>query len=138
MENIDRRSAVLLGAALLAPALGSARTAHAAMYGKDAGKEIMPGVRQVDLGKWPAALPNYKSIVITDYVVAPGSGFPPDKMKNDMICHILEGEFKTKKEGKEFTVKAGDVFVCVTGETEEDTNPGQVDAVMRVIDLMTA
>ena len=56
-------------------------------------------------------------------------------MKNDMICHILEGEFRTKKDSKEFT--AGDVFVCTTGETEEDTNPGQVDAVMRVIDLMT-
>ncbi|WP_162918786.1 cupin domain-containing protein [Taklimakanibacter deserti] len=138
MDNIDRRSAVLLGAAFLAPALGSARTAHAAMYAKDAGKEIMPGVRQVDLGKWPVALPNYKSIVITDYVVAPGSGFPPDKMKNDMICHILEGEFRAKKDSKEFTTKAGDVFVCVTGETEEDTNTGQVDAVMRVIDLMTA
>jgi len=58
-------------------------------------------------------------------------------MKNDMICHILEGEFRTKKDSKEFAVKAGDVFVCTTGETEEDTNPGQVDAVMRVIDLMT-
>lgn len=138
MENIDRRSAMVLGAAMFVPAVTSARPANAAMYAKDAGKEIMPGVRQVDLGKWPAALPNYKTIVITDYVVAPGSGFPPDKMKNDMICHILEGEFKAKKDGKEFTSKAGDVFVCITGETEEDTNPGQVDAVMRVIDLMTS
>jgi quercetin dioxygenase-like cupin family protein len=138
MENIDRRSAMILGAALVAPVLGSARTANAAMYAKDAGKEIMPGVRQVDLGKWPAALPAYKSVVMTDYVVAPGSGFPSEKMKNDMICHILEGEFKAKKDGKEFTVKAGDVFVCVTGETEEDTNPGKVHAVMRVIDLMSS
>jgi quercetin dioxygenase-like cupin family protein len=138
METIDRRSAMLLGAALLAPVVGSERTAHAAMYAKDAGKEIMPGVRQVDLGKWPANLPNYKSIVITDYVVAPGSGFPPEKMKNDMICHILEGEFAAKKDGKAFTAKAGDAFVCVTGESEEDTNTGQVDAVMRVIDLMTS
>jgi len=56
-------------------------------------------------------------------------------MKNDMICHIIEGEFRVKKD-KEFTVKAGDVFVCVTSESEEDTNPGQVDAIMRVIDLM--
>jgi hypothetical protein len=138
METIDRRSAMLLGAALLAPVVGSGRTAHAAMYAKDAGKEIMPGVRQVDLGKWPANLPNYKTIVITDYVVAPGSGFPPEKMKNDMICHILEGEFRAKKGGKEFTAKIGDAFVCVTGESEEDTNPGQVDAVMRVIDLMSS
>lgn len=138
MENVDRRSSMVLGAALLVTSLASARPANAAMYAKDAGKEIMPGVRQIDLGKWPAALPNYKSIVITDYVVAPGSGFPPDKMKNDMICHILEGEFRAKKNDKEFTAKAGDVFVCTIGETEEDTNPGQVDAVMRVIDLMTS
>lgn len=137
MENIDRRSAMFLSAALLVPALGSVRTASAAMYAKDAGKEIMPGVRQVDLGKWPAQLPTYKSIVITDYVVAPGSGFPPEKMKNDMICHILEGEFRVKKD-KEFTAKAGDVFACIIGESEEDTNSGQVDAVMRVIDLMTS
>jgi quercetin dioxygenase-like cupin family protein len=136
MENMDRRSAMLLGAALLAPVLGTARTASAAMYGKDAGKEIMKGVRQVDLGKWPAQLPSYKTIVITDYVVAPGSGFPSEKMKNDMICHILEGEFRTKKNDKEINVKAGDVYVCVKDETEEATNPGQVDAVMRVIDLM--
>ena len=90
---------------------------------------------QVDLGKFPSKLPNYKTIVITDYIVKPGSGFPSEKMKNDMICHILEGEFKVKKD-KEFTVKAGEAFVCVTGETEEDKNPGKVDAIMRVIDLM--
>jgi hypothetical protein len=137
MENIDRRTALALGCAIFAPVALSPGSAKAAMYGKDAGKEIMPGVRQVDLGKWPATFPAYKSIVITDYVVAPGSGFPPDKMKNDMICHILEGEFRVKKD-KEFTVKAGDVFVCTTGETEEDTNPGQVDAIMRVIDLMAS
>jgi hypothetical protein len=137
MDTIDRRSAMLVGTALLLPALGASRSANAAMYAKDAGKEIMPGVRQVDLGKWPAQLPNYKTIVITDYVVAPGHGFPPDTMKNDMICHILEGEFRVKKD-KEFTAKAGDVFACIIGESEEDTNPGQVDAVMRVIDLMAS
>lgn len=135
MQDIDRRSAMLLAAALVVPTVATSRQANAAMYAKDAGKEIMPGVRQVDLGKWPAQLPTYKTIVITDYVVAPGHGFPPDVMKNDMICHILEGEFRVKKD-KEFTVKAGDVFACIIGESEEDTNPGQVDAVMRVIDLM--
>ena len=57
-------------------------------------------------------------------------------MKNDMICHILEGEFQVKQDGKEFTSKAGDVFVCVTDQSEENRNTGQVDAVMRVIDLM--
>jgi hypothetical protein len=137
MQDMDRRSAMFLAAAFVVPTVATPREANAAMYAKDAGKEIMPGVRQVDLGKWPAQLPNYKSIVITDYVVAPGHGFPPDTMKNDMICHILEGEFRVKKD-KEFTVKAGDVFACIIGESEEDTNPGQVDSVMRVIDLMAS
>jgi hypothetical protein len=139
MENLDRRHALVLGAALLAPFAVTSSPAQAAMYGPDAGKEIMPGVRQVDLGKWTVALPTYKTVVITDYIVAPGSGFPSEAMKNDMICHILEGEFQVKQSpDKEFTSKAGDVFVCVKDQTEEDKNNGQVDAVMRVIDLMPA
>ena len=71
---------------------------------------------------------------MSDYVVAPGSGFPPEKIRCDRICHVLEGEFRVEKD-REFTVKAGDLHVCVTGETKEDTNPGQVDAVLRVIAL---
>jgi hypothetical protein len=70
MENIDRRSAIVLGAAILAPVIASPRSAQAAMYDKDAGKEIMPGIRQVDLSKASVALPTYKTVVITDYIVA--------------------------------------------------------------------
>jgi hypothetical protein len=140
MEKIDRRSALAFGliAGAGVPLAALATPAAAAMYGPDAGKKIMPGVRQVDLGKWDVPLPTYKKVVITDYIVAPGSGFPPDKMKNDMICQILEGEFQVKQVGpdNEFTSKAGDIFVCVKDQSEEDKNTGQVDAVMRVIDLM--
>jgi hypothetical protein len=140
MENVNRRHALILGAALSAPLALASTAAKAAMYGAGDGKEIMPGVRQVDIGKWQVGLPNYKTVVITDYIVAPGSGFPSEAMKNDMICHILEGEFQVKQVGpdKQFTAKAGDVFVCVKDQTEEDKNTGQVDAVMRVIDLMAA
>jgi hypothetical protein len=134
METIDRRTAMAFGAAILTPAALVSGPAKAEMYARHAGIEVMPGVRRIDLGRWPAALPAYKSIVITDYVVAPGSGFPPEKIWYDRICHVLEGEFRVKK-GREFTVKAGDLYVCVTGETKEDTNPGQVDAVLRVIAL---
>jgi quercetin dioxygenase-like cupin family protein len=137
MQNVNRRHALILGAALASPLALASTSAKAAMYGADAGKEILPGVRQVDLGKWQVGLPTYKTVVITDYIVAPGSGFPSEAMKNDMICHILEGEFQVKQGDKEFTSKAGDVFVCVKDQTEEDKNTGQVDAVMRVIDLMT-
>lgn len=131
METVDRRTALALGAAMLAPAALLPGAARAEMYARHAGLEIMPGVRRIDLGKWPAALPTYKSIWITDYIVAPGSGFPPE---NDRICHVLEGEFRVKKD-REFLVKAGGLYVCVKGETKEDTNPGQIDAVLRVIAL---
>src|SRR5688500_13583065 len=106
------------------------------MCDKGAGKEIMPDIRQVDLSKASVALPTYKTVVRTDYIVAPGAAFPSEAMKNDMICHILEGEFQGKQDDKEFTVKAAEVYVCLKGQTEEAKNTGQVDAVMRVIDLM--
>ena len=76
MESLNRRSALFLGVAL-APAIGLSQPAAAAsMYGPDAGKEILPGIRQVDLGKWPINIATYKTAVATDYVFAPGSGPP--------------------------------------------------------------
>jgi|GEM_PF-5141537 len=134
MATMDRRTAIALGAAIFAPAALRPGPAKAEIYARHAGLQIMPGVRRIDLGRWPAALPNYKSIVITDYIIAPGSGFPPEKIRLDTIYHVLEGELRVKK-GREFRVTAGGVFVGVTGETKEDTNPGQVDTVMRVIAL---
>ena len=132
METMDRRSAMALG--LFASAALLPGPAKAEMYARHAGIEVTPGVRRIDLGRWPVALPTYRSIVMADYVVAPGAGFPQEKIRYDRICHVLEGEFRVKKD-REFTVKAGDVYVCVIGETKEDTNPGQVDAVLRVIAL---
>jgi hypothetical protein len=134
MENIDRRTAMALGASIFLPA--ALLPARAEMYARHAGLVVMPGVRRIDLGRWPAALPTYKSIVMTDYIVAPGSGFPPEKIRHDTIYHILEGEFRVKKD-KEFVIKAGDIFVGVIGESREATNLGQIDAVMRVIALKT-
>ena len=58
MENLDRRSALVLGASFFVPLVSLSRPAEAAMYPADAGKEAVPGVRQVDLGKWPIDLPN--------------------------------------------------------------------------------
>ncbi|WP_162914183.1 hypothetical protein [Taklimakanibacter lacteus] len=136
MRSIDRRDAIMFGAAFCAPAALLPDSANAEMYARHAGFEILPGVRRIDLGRWPAALPDYKAIVITDYVVAPGAGSPSEKIRHDTIYHILEGEFRVKS-GKEFMVTAGGLFVCVRGESKEDTNTGQIDAVMRVITLKT-
>lgn len=134
METIDRRTAMALGATIFAPAALLPDPTRAELYARHAGLEIMPGVRRIDLGRWPASLPTYRAIVMTDYVVAPGSGFPLEKIRHDTIYHILEGEFRVKKD-KEFMVQAGGVFVCIRGESKEAANPGQVDAVMRVIVL---
>jgi hypothetical protein len=138
MESLNLRSALFLGVAL-APVMGPSRPAAAAsMYGPDAGKEILPGIRQVDLGKWPINIGTYKTAVVTDYVFAPGSGFPDEAMKNDMICQIMEGEVWVKQGDNTYTAKAGQVFTCAKDSFEEDKNHSNATAVMRVIDLMAA
>lgn len=134
MEIIDRRAVIALGAAILAPAALLPGSAKAELYARHAGLEIMPGIRRIDLGRWPAPLPTYRAIVMTDYVIAPGSGFPLEKIRHDTIYHLLEGELRVRKD-KELIVKAGGLFICIKGESKQDTNPGQVDAVMRVIAL---
>ena len=52
MEEIGRRFALALGlAATTAPALLSSRTAMAQAYGPDEGKEIAPGVREIEVNQ---------------------------------------------------------------------------------------
>jgi hypothetical protein len=138
MENLNRRSALFLGAAL-APVIGMPQPAAAAsMYGPDAGKEILPGIREVNLGKWPISLAAYKTAEVTDYVFAPGSGFPDEAMKNDMICQIMEGELWVKQGDKAYTAKAGHVFACAKDTFEEDRNQSNAPSVMRTINLFPA
>jgi hypothetical protein len=138
MESLDRRSAFLLSAAGAAPFFALPHPAAAAMYGPDDGTEILPGIRQIDLGEWPVNFATYKKVKVTDYVFAPGSGFPNEAMKNDMVCHILEGEVWVKQGDVEYTAKTGHVFACGKDTFEEDKNQGSVAAVMRVIDLLPA
>ena len=138
MEDLDRRSALVLGVAIAVPASVLSRSAAAAMYGPDDGKEILPGIRQVDLRKWPVSFATYKSAVVSDYVFAPDSGFPNEAMKNDMICQIVDGEIWVKQGELEYTAKTGHVFACGKGTFEEDQNRSGAVAVMRVIDLLPA
>jgi quercetin dioxygenase-like cupin family protein len=140
MENLNRRSALALGltaAAAAVPLVASMSPAKAAMYGPDVGKEIMPGIRQVDIGKFSVNFGNYKSAVVTDWVIAPGHGFPEDTMKNDSVCQIVEGELKITHDGKTFVAKTGHLFSCTIGSTETDDNEGSVAAIMRSIDLFS-
>jgi hypothetical protein len=138
MDLFDRRSAFVLGAVVAAPIFAQPHPAAAAMYGPDDGKEVLPGIRQIDLGEWPVNFATYKKAKVTDYVFAPGSGFPNEAMKNDMVCQILEGEIWVKQGDLEYTAKTGHVFACGKDTFEEDKNLSTAPAVMRVINLFEA
>ena len=141
MEGMARRSALVLGVAAAAtPAFVSSRSAAAAeTYGPDEGKEVAPGVRQVDLGERESLIPAYKTVSMRDIVFQPGSNTPNNTMKNDMVCHLTEGELRVvQNDQKEFTAKKGDVWSCAVGTKEQGWNEGEVVAIMRVIDMMTA
>ena len=137
MENLNRRSALFLGVAL-APVVGVSHPASAAsMYGPDAGKEVLPGIREIDLGKWPIRIARYKRAEVADYLFAPGSEFPEELMTNDTICQIMEGEIWVKQGDKAYTAKAGHVFTCAKDTFEADKNQSNAPAVMRVINLFS-
>ena len=138
MTDINRRSTIVLGAATAAAsALISPIPATAQTHGPNEGKEVAPGVRQVDLGKREAMIAGYKTVSMRDIVVQPGKSVPERPMENDMVCHITEGELRIKQGSMEFTAKKNDVYSCSKGKPEQATNTGSTVAVMRVIDLLT-
>jgi len=134
MADIDRRSMLSLGVAastLVIPTMASAQA--------PAGKELAPGVRQVDLGERPSSIPAYKTVRMRDIVIAPGASTPENDMMNDMVCHLTEGELAVVQNKKEFTVKKGDVWSCAKGlNTEGTKNKSNAVAIMRIIDLLPA
>jgi len=137
MEDMNRRSALALGlSAGTVPLFAFTTPAAAEMYAADAGKEILPGIRQIDISKGPINFGGYKSAVVTDYVMAPGSSFPNEAMKNDMVCEMLEGEAWVKQGDLEYTAKAPFVFACGKDTFEEAKNQSDAAAVMRVVDLL--
>ena len=113
--------------------------AKAQTYGPTEGKELAPGVRQVDLGERETMLPGYKKIRMRDIVIAAGAKTPEREMMNDMLCHMTEGELAVVQNRKEFTVKKGEVWSCAKGlDTEGTQNKGNAVAIMRIIDLLPA
>jgi hypothetical protein len=87
MDNLDRRS--LIGLGVLASATVTAWTAAAQT---SAGKELAPGVRQIDYGERDSLIPAYKKVRLRDIVISPGAQTPERDMMNDMLCHMTEGE----------------------------------------------
>ena len=140
METINRRSTLALGLTMAAtPLIAGATRAAAETYGPDEGKEIGPGVRVVTLGERASNIPAYKTVKLRDVVIQAGAKTPDNMMKNDMLCHMTEGELAVVQNGKKFTVKKGDVWTCAKADTTEGTqNASSAVAIMRVIDLMTA
>jgi len=137
MENMDRR--LVLGLGLAASTLVLPTAAAAQTYGPDEGKELAPGVRQVDLSERESVIPAYKMVKMRDIVIQPGAKTTDNVMKNDMVCHLLEGELSVVQNKKEFTVKKGDVWTCANTDTAEGTNnKSDAVAIMRVTDLMTS
>ena len=139
METVNRRSTLALGLTMAAtPLIVSATPAAAQTYGPDEGKEVAPGVRVVALGERASVIPAYKMVKLRDVVIQPGAKTPDNVMKNDMLCHMTEGELSVVQNEKKFTVKKGDVWTCAKADTTEGTqNTSNAVAIMRVIDLMT-
>jgi quercetin dioxygenase-like cupin family protein len=136
MREMGRRSVLVAGIAA-APALALSRPTAAATYGPKKGKEIAPGVRQVDLGNREAMIPGYKIVSMRDIVYQPGASSRNPAMKNDMVCHCLEGELAIDEgDGMQFAVKKDDVWSCHLGAPENVKNTGDTVAIMRVIDLL--
>jgi quercetin dioxygenase-like cupin family protein len=134
MGDMDRRSVLSLGLASAAgifPLAADAQTASA-------GKELAPGVKQIDFGERDSMIPAYKKVRMRDIVISPGAHTPERDMMNDMLCHMTEGELAVVQNKKEFTVKKGDVWSCAKGlNTEGTQNKGTTVAIMRIIDLLT-
>lgn len=138
MHRMARRPALALGlAAAATPTLPAVAAAQMQMPSAGEGQEVAPGVRVVQHGKGSAIVPAYKGLSLYDVVFQPGSNLPSSAMKNDMICHIAEGELVVVQNGKEFRFKQGDVWSCATGTEEGARNEGSTVAVMRIVDLLT-
>jgi quercetin dioxygenase-like cupin family protein len=131
MQDMDRRSMLGLGVAastFLFPAESMAQARP--------GKELAPGVKQIDYGERDSLIPAYKKVHLRDIVISPGAKTPERDMMNDMLCHMTEGELTVVQNKKEFTVKKGDVWTCAKGlNTEGTQNKSSAVAVMRIIDL---
>lgn len=135
MEAMNRRSALVLGLAATSAAF-AIENATAQPYAVTEGKEIAPGVRQVDLGKRPSMIPPYKTVSMRDVVYQPKAKTSNPGMTNDMVCHCAEGELRiTQGPGMEFVAKKGDVWSCNKGLPEDTENIGNGVSIMRVIDF---
>lgn len=98
--------------------------------------KVAEGVTVKVLGEGKSMIPGYAKVRLREVTVQPGSSFPLLTMKNDMVCHMAEGELKINQGDMKFTVKKGDVWTCILGGKEGGANTGSTVAVMSVSDLL--
>ena len=136
MVKMNRRSALTLALAA-ASAVAASEKAIAQRSTTSAGKEIAPGVKQVDLGKGASMLPAYKSVAMHDFVYQPKAKTVNPSMISDMVCHCAQGSLRVKPgDGAEFVAKPGDVWSCNKGQPETVENIARGVSIMRVINLL--
>jgi len=146
MEQIDRRSVLVIGAAAAAatPLLFLSRSAGAAAvpnYGPNDGMDIGAGRRMIDVGVQESQITAYKSLKIIDIVYPVGAADPDDDavMESDMVCHIIAGEFRIQKPGiPPYIVKDGDIYTCGIGKKDKATNISNIVGIHRIALLLPA
>ncbi len=136
MKQLDRRSTLAFGL-MAASGVALSKSALAQTSAAPEGRETAPGVRRIDYGQRASMIPGYKTVSLRDVVYQPGASSTSPSMRNDMVCHMLEGELAVDQgPGMQFVARKGDVWTCRTGMPENGKNTGSTVAVMRVIDLL--
>jgi len=138
MSIVNRRSA--LGFAVTAVAVSPAVLAPAGAaeqrYRPEAGEQLAPGVRRIQLSKRKSEIAAYTGVAMVDIVFQPRSKYANPSMASDMVCHCLEGELAVDQgDGMQFIAKTNDVWSCRKGMPETTENRGDTVAIMRVIPL---
>ena len=133
MHKVDRRSALTIGLAAASTAIVRPAAAQTADY-KDT--TVAPGVVARVYGEGPAIIPGFKTVLLRDIIVQPGSKTAENaEMMNPMVCHITEGELQVVQDGKSFAAKKNFVWTCNKGTKEHVINAGPTVAIMRITDL---
>ena len=137
MRKINRRSALALGltaasAAMLKPA--AAQTA-VGIGAKDATPYPGVVVRTYGDAETASLIPGFKTVLMRDVIMQPGSKTAGPPMMNAMVCHILEGEMRIEQDGKSWTAKKNYVWTCNKGTKEQAFNDSNAVAIMRITDL---
>ena len=103
-------------------------------------KELSPGRVRVNLGEGPANVPGYEKMRMVEDTAQPGATWKnlPKGMPYPMFCTLLKGEITTTAvDGGQVKRKAGESWVCHTGDRPNATNKtGSEPSVMRMHQLL--